>query len=158
MIGDLDCAARTYGDRGYRYVHFEAGAIGHRSISPLKRLDWVQPASVLSTMMRCTVISTCYPNKDRSYTILRSVIRFPTRASRHRMSRRKTHGRHNRAWRQPFRCTRSIAGSKHCASTDSTLVHHSDWFDNAAFARKMANQHEGVSRGSGMGGECSGRQ
>ena len=30
MIGDLDRAARTYGDRGYRYVHFEAGAIGHR--------------------------------------------------------------------------------------------------------------------------------
>lgn len=30
MIGDLDRAAQTYGDRGYRYVHFEAGAIGHR--------------------------------------------------------------------------------------------------------------------------------
>jgi SagB-type dehydrogenase family enzyme len=28
MIGDLDRAARIYGDRGYRYVHFEAGAIG----------------------------------------------------------------------------------------------------------------------------------
>jgi SagB-type dehydrogenase family enzyme len=28
MIGDLDRATRTYGDRGYRYVHFEAGAIG----------------------------------------------------------------------------------------------------------------------------------
>ncbi len=30
MIGDLDRAARAHGDRGYRYVHFEAGAIGHR--------------------------------------------------------------------------------------------------------------------------------
>ena len=30
MIGDLDRAGRAYGDRGYRYVHFEAGAIGHR--------------------------------------------------------------------------------------------------------------------------------
>jgi SagB-type dehydrogenase family enzyme len=30
MIGDLERVARTYGDRGYRYVHFEAGAIGHR--------------------------------------------------------------------------------------------------------------------------------
>ena len=30
MIGELDRAARTHGDRGYRYVHFEAGAIGHR--------------------------------------------------------------------------------------------------------------------------------
>ena len=30
MIGDLDRAARAHGDRGYRYVFFEAGAIGHR--------------------------------------------------------------------------------------------------------------------------------
>ena len=30
MIGDLNRATRAYGDRGYRYVHFEAGAIGHR--------------------------------------------------------------------------------------------------------------------------------
>jgi SagB-type dehydrogenase family enzyme len=30
MIGDLDRAARANGDRGYRYVHFEAGAIGQR--------------------------------------------------------------------------------------------------------------------------------
>jgi SagB-type dehydrogenase family enzyme len=29
LIGDLDRAARAHGDRGYRYVHFEAGAIGH---------------------------------------------------------------------------------------------------------------------------------
>ncbi|MDQ2949981.1 MAG: SagB/ThcOx family dehydrogenase [Acidobacteriota bacterium] len=30
MIGDLERAVRTHGDRGYRYVHFEAGATGHR--------------------------------------------------------------------------------------------------------------------------------
>jgi SagB-type dehydrogenase family enzyme len=30
MIGDLERAARIRGERGYRYVHFEAGAIGHR--------------------------------------------------------------------------------------------------------------------------------
>jgi len=30
MIADIDRAVRSYGDRGYRYVHFEAGAIGHR--------------------------------------------------------------------------------------------------------------------------------
>ncbi len=30
MIGDLERAASRYGDRGYRYAHFEAGAIGHR--------------------------------------------------------------------------------------------------------------------------------
>jgi SagB-type dehydrogenase family enzyme len=30
MIGDFERAARAYGDRGYRYVHFEAGGIGHR--------------------------------------------------------------------------------------------------------------------------------
>ncbi len=30
MIGDFERATRAYGDRGYRYVHFEAGAIGQR--------------------------------------------------------------------------------------------------------------------------------
>jgi SagB-type dehydrogenase family enzyme len=30
MIADLDRATRVYGPRGYRYAHFEAGAIGHR--------------------------------------------------------------------------------------------------------------------------------
>ena len=30
MIGDIETAARMYGDRGYRYVHFEGGAIGQR--------------------------------------------------------------------------------------------------------------------------------
>ncbi|MDP9055697.1 MAG: SagB/ThcOx family dehydrogenase [Acidobacteriota bacterium] len=30
MIGDLDRATRAFGDRGYRYVYFEAGAIGQR--------------------------------------------------------------------------------------------------------------------------------
>ena len=30
MFGDLERAACAHGDRGYRYVHFEAGAIGQR--------------------------------------------------------------------------------------------------------------------------------
>jgi SagB-type dehydrogenase family enzyme len=30
MIADLDRVARAHGDRGYRYAHFEAGAIGQR--------------------------------------------------------------------------------------------------------------------------------
>jgi SagB-type dehydrogenase family enzyme len=30
MIADLERAARMYGDRAYRYAHFEAGAIGQR--------------------------------------------------------------------------------------------------------------------------------
>src|ERR1019366_5437857 len=60
-------------------------------ISPLKRLDWAQPASVPFTMMKCTVISTWNPTRDRSYIILRSVIRFPIRASQHPMSHRKSH-------------------------------------------------------------------
>ena len=30
MIGDLGRATENFGDRGYRYVHFEAGAIGQR--------------------------------------------------------------------------------------------------------------------------------
>src|ERR1700685_3459129 len=30
MIGDFESATRIFGDCGYRYVHFEAGAIGQR--------------------------------------------------------------------------------------------------------------------------------
>src|SRR5690606_26314849 len=30
MIGDFERAVRAHGDRGYRYVHFEAGAMGQR--------------------------------------------------------------------------------------------------------------------------------
>jgi SagB-type dehydrogenase family enzyme len=30
MVADLDGAVRCHGDRGYRYVHFEAGAVGQR--------------------------------------------------------------------------------------------------------------------------------
>jgi SagB-type dehydrogenase family enzyme len=30
MIADLERATSAYGDRGYRYVFFEAGAIGQR--------------------------------------------------------------------------------------------------------------------------------
>ncbi len=30
MVGDLERAAESHGDRGYRYVHFQAGAIGQR--------------------------------------------------------------------------------------------------------------------------------
>jgi len=30
MVADLERATSAYGDLGYRYVHFEAGAIGHR--------------------------------------------------------------------------------------------------------------------------------
>jgi len=30
MNADIERAVRAHGDRGYRYVHFEAGAMGHR--------------------------------------------------------------------------------------------------------------------------------
>jgi SagB-type dehydrogenase family enzyme len=30
MIGHFESATRTFGDRGYRYAHFEAGALGQR--------------------------------------------------------------------------------------------------------------------------------
>jgi SagB-type dehydrogenase family enzyme len=30
LIADLERATRLHGDRGYRYAHFEAGAMGHR--------------------------------------------------------------------------------------------------------------------------------
>jgi hypothetical protein len=52
MIGDLERAARSYGDRGNRYVHFEAGAIGHRLNLAAEELGLARRASAPSTMMR----------------------------------------------------------------------------------------------------------
>jgi SagB-type dehydrogenase family enzyme len=40
MIGDLAQAARVFGNRGYRYVHFEAGAIGERLYVGAEALGW----------------------------------------------------------------------------------------------------------------------
>jgi SagB-type dehydrogenase family enzyme len=40
MIADLGDAARVFGNRGYRYVYFEAGAIGHRLYVGAEALGW----------------------------------------------------------------------------------------------------------------------
>jgi SagB-type dehydrogenase family enzyme len=40
MIADLAWAARVFGNRGYRYVHFEAGAIGQRLYVGAEALGW----------------------------------------------------------------------------------------------------------------------
>jgi SagB-type dehydrogenase family enzyme len=40
MIADLARAAHRFGNRGYRYVHFEAGAIGQRLYVGAEALNW----------------------------------------------------------------------------------------------------------------------
>jgi SagB-type dehydrogenase family enzyme len=40
MIANLDAAARVFGNRGYRYVYFEAGAIGQRLYLGAEALGW----------------------------------------------------------------------------------------------------------------------
>jgi len=40
MVADLAAAARKFGNRGYRYVHFEAGAIGQRLYLGAEALGW----------------------------------------------------------------------------------------------------------------------
>jgi nitroreductase len=40
MVADLARAARVFGNRGYRYVHFEAGAIGQRLYLGAEALNW----------------------------------------------------------------------------------------------------------------------
>jgi SagB-type dehydrogenase family enzyme len=40
MVADLAAAARIFGNRGYRYVHFEAGAIGQRLYLGAEALGW----------------------------------------------------------------------------------------------------------------------
>jgi SagB-type dehydrogenase family enzyme len=56
MIGDLDRATVTFGDRGYRYVHFEAGAIGHRMYLAAEALG-----------LRATGIGAFYDEEVHSY-------------------------------------------------------------------------------------------
>jgi len=40
MVADLAAAARAFGNRGYRYVHFEAGAIGQKLYLGAEALGW----------------------------------------------------------------------------------------------------------------------
>jgi len=40
MVADLAAAAEIFGNRGYRYVHFEAGAIGQRLYLGAEALGW----------------------------------------------------------------------------------------------------------------------
>jgi nitroreductase len=40
MIADLAKASQIFGNRGYRYVHFEAGAIGQRLYVGAEALGW----------------------------------------------------------------------------------------------------------------------
>lgn len=40
MVADLARAAQSFGNRGYRYVHFEAGAIGQRLYLGAEALGW----------------------------------------------------------------------------------------------------------------------
>jgi len=40
MVADLAQAARVFGNRGYRYVHFEAGAIGQKLYVGAEALGW----------------------------------------------------------------------------------------------------------------------
>jgi SagB-type dehydrogenase family enzyme len=40
MVADLAAAARVFGNRGYRYAHFEAGAIGQRLYLGAEALGW----------------------------------------------------------------------------------------------------------------------
>ena len=40
MIANLRKTAQMFGNRGYRYVHFEAGAIGHRLYVGAETLNW----------------------------------------------------------------------------------------------------------------------
>jgi hypothetical protein len=40
MVADLARAARVFGNRGYRYTHYEAGAIGQRLYLGAEALNW----------------------------------------------------------------------------------------------------------------------
>jgi hypothetical protein len=94
-------AIGIFGDRGYRYVHFEAGAIGHRLYLAAEALG-----------LGATGIGAFYDDEVHRHLNLMpkqgQVIYhfaigypiFPIRAFQHPMRYRKSHGRHTRAWRQ----------------------------------------------------------
>ena len=68
---------RGRGDRGYRYAHFEAGAIGHL-------------LHLAAEALGATGIGSFYDDEvhrylNLVYTILRLVIPFPIRAFRHQL-------------------------------------------------------------------------
>ena len=56
MIGDFESATRIFGERGYRYVHFEAGAIGQRLYLAAEALD-----------LRATGIGAFYDDEVHRY-------------------------------------------------------------------------------------------
>jgi SagB-type dehydrogenase family enzyme len=61
MIGDFENAARSHGDRGYRYVHFEAGAVGQRMYLAAEALG-----------LRATGIGAFFDEEVHRYLNLRS--------------------------------------------------------------------------------------
>lgn len=56
IVADLEGAAERYGDRGYRYAHFEAGAAGHRLYLAAEALG-----------MRATGIGAFFDDRVREY-------------------------------------------------------------------------------------------
>jgi len=61
MIADIDRAVRAHGARGYRYVHFEAGAIGQRMYLAAEALE-----------LRATGIGAFFDNEVHRYLKLAS--------------------------------------------------------------------------------------
>jgi nitroreductase len=84
MIGDLYRAARAHGDRGYRYLHFEAGAIGHRLYLAAEALGLGATGNGAFYDEEVHRYLNLTPSRDAWCTISRSVIRFPIFASVHR--------------------------------------------------------------------------
>jgi SagB-type dehydrogenase family enzyme len=56
MIAGLDRATRAYGDRGYRYAHFEAGAIGQQMYIAAESMG-----------LRCTGIGAFFDDRVHRY-------------------------------------------------------------------------------------------
>jgi SagB-type dehydrogenase family enzyme len=61
MIADLEAAAARYGERSYRYAHFEAGALGQRLYVAAESLG-----------LRATGIGAFYDDRVHSYLGLES--------------------------------------------------------------------------------------
>jgi hypothetical protein len=122
MIGDLEGAASRYGDRGYRYVHFEAGAIGQRmylaaeAVLRKNSMHGIDPSFGCSVFAVCT---RCFTRRDRGVKLPRHPPSLPLCNSFHDGRGPCAPGRSDREDRNEGRSRMSRCGSGACSdSTD----------------------------------------
>jgi nitroreductase len=103
MIGDFENAARSYGDRGYRYVHFEVGAIGQRLYLASEALGLL--ATGIGAFFDERVNRYLNVSLELGQVVYHFAIGYPVPDPR--LEGLKTNGRHPSPWKQPLHSVRA---------------------------------------------------